>query len=48
MKNTRPSARQLREFQNALTAAQADSARISNRLLTDLAARRDAYLASLR
>lgn len=48
MQNTRLSARQLRQFEAALIAAQADSVRVSSKLLNELAAKRDAHLASLR
>lgn len=46
MTNARPSARQLRQFQAALQ--QAASASASVRPVSELAAARDAYLASLR
>lgn len=44
MTNARPSARQLKEFRQALQAA----ANAKTAPLSELAARRDAYLASLR
>ena len=43
---SRPSSRQLAQFQQAMADAQAAQARIPSR--EELAARRDAYLASLR
>ena len=46
MTNSRPSARQLREFQAALQQAASASARV--RPINQLEAVRDAYLASLR
>jgi len=46
MTNARPSARQLREFQAGLQAAAQASANV--RPVSELAAARDAYLASLR
>jgi len=46
MTNARPSARQLREFQAGLQAAANASATV--RPISELAAARDAYLASLR
>ena len=46
MTNARPSARQLREFQAALQQAANASAQV--RPVSELAAARDAYLASLR
>ena len=46
MTNARPSRRDLQAFQNALQAAAAQSSRIAS--LTELAARRDAFLKSLR
>ncbi len=46
MSNARPSARQLQAFYGALQQAAASSANIAS--LSELAARRDAYLASLR
>ena len=46
MSNARPSARQLQAFYGALQQAAAASANIAS--LSELAARRDAYLASLR
>jgi len=46
MSNARPSARQLAQFQQAMADAQAAALRLPSR--DELAARRDAYLASLR
>ena len=46
MTNARPTARQLREFQEALQQAAQASANV--RPINELAAARDAYLASLR
>lgn len=46
MSNARPSNRQLQDFRNALQAAQVASSGLPS--LATLAARRDAYLASLR
>ena len=46
MSNARPSARQLQAFHNALQQAQSEAATLPS--LAELAARRDAYLASLR
>ena len=46
MANSRPSARQLSAFYEALQAAEQAACRIPSR--QELAARRDAYLASLR
>ena len=48
MKNSRPSARQIRQFEAALHQAQSNSVQVNNTLLTKLAAKRDAYLATLR
>ena len=46
MSNARPSSRQLNDFRNALQQAAQASANV--RSIDQLAARRDAYLASLR
>ena len=47
MTNSRPSSRQLRDFAAALQAAQ-QAPRVTDSWLAELAARRDAYQASLR
>lgn len=47
MNNARPSRRQLQQFAAALQAAQA-APRVTDSWLAELAARRDAYQASLR
>ena len=48
MTNSRPSSRQLRQFEAALQQAAAGSVRVNDSLLRELAAKRDAYLANLR
>lgn len=48
MQNSRPSSRQLRQFEAALQQAAAGSVKVNNSLLRELAAKRDAYLANLR
>ena len=48
MTNSRPTARQLRKFEAGLLQAQAKSVQVSDGLLRQLAAKRDAYLANLR
>ena len=48
MNNSRPSSRQLRQFEQALHQAAANSVRVNNTLLRELSAKRDAYLASLK
>jgi len=48
MQNSRPSSRQLRQFEAALQQAAAGSIRVNNTLLRELAAKRDAYLADLK
>ncbi len=48
MNNTRPTARQLRQFEQALQQAQSESFSFTDTNLRQLQARRDAYLASLR
>lgn len=48
MQNSRPSSRQLRQFETALQQAVAGSVRVNNTLLRELAAKRDAHLANLR
>lgn len=45
---TRPTARQLQQFEAQLNKAAANSVRVNNTLLRELAAKRDAYLAQLR
>ena len=45
---SRPSQRQLAQFEAQLNKAANDSVRVSDTLLAKLAARRDAYLAQLR
>ena len=47
MTNARPSRRQLQQFAQALQAAQ-QAPRVTDSWLAELAARRDAYQASLR
>ena len=47
MTNQRPTARQLRDFAAAVAKAQAAPA-VTNAWLAEIAARRDAHLASLR
>ena len=44
----RPTKRQLEQFEAQLNKASADSVRVTNSLLAELAAKRDAYLANLR
>ena len=48
MQNSRPSSRQLRQFEAALQQAVAGSVQVNNTLLRELAAKRDAHLANLR
>lgn len=48
MKNSRPTSRELRQFEAALHQAQTESVQVTDSLLTRLAAKRDAYLESLR
>ena len=48
MQNSRPSSRQLRQFETALQQAVAGSVQVNNTLLRELAAKRDAHLANLR
>lgn len=48
MTNSRPSARQIRQFEQALQQAQAQSFSFTDTNIRQLQARRDAYLASLR
>lgn len=48
MTNSRPSARQLQQFAQALQQAQNESFNFTDTNLRQLQARRDAYLASLR
>lgn len=45
---TRPTARQIREFEAAINNAARDSVQVNHTLLAQLAAKRDAHLASLR
>ena len=45
---SRPSSRQLQQFEAQLHKAANDSVRVTDTLLAKLAARRDAYLAQLR
>lgn len=45
---SRPSQRQLQQFEAQLQKAAANSVQVSDSLLQKLAARRDAYLANLR
>ena len=44
----RPTQRQLQQFEAQLHKAAANSVRVNNTLLRELAAKRDAYLAQLR
>ena len=45
---TRPSSRQLAQFEAALNKATRNSVNVTDSLLTKLAAKRDAHLANLR
>lgn len=48
MANSRPSSRQLREFNAALRQVQEQSAPLTDSFWANLAAKRDAHLASLK